>query len=246
MFDRVKKLFGQYTYWYCDNCGHLMNNQKGFSDKTGAWECRICGFNNDVTAKNLGDNKIKKQFNKETEAYYKRFERIPFKYNKIITEEKLVQFAIEASEGVERIEEISVSECKVFGTVRTLSGLDNWDFMVDFNYYGEVTGDYKNLFSSNNDSSIPYAIAKRIKTAIQNEYSRSGVIPPNPETPRYDTDYSCERCGAQLKDQYGYNKDCMFWKCKSCGTMNKLPPHYVTDRKIDNVNEDGHEIFIPH
>ena len=246
MFDRMKKFFGQYVYWYCDNCGYLMNDQKGFNDKNGVWECQNCGFVNDVTKNNMGDNQVKKQYNEEVKAYFDEFERIPFKYNSVITEKVLADFAVEASQGIERLEEIYVDKCRVCGTIRTISGLDSWQFEIDFNYYGEITGDYKHLYSENGQSNIPYGIAKRIKKMILDAYAQSGTLPPNPEIPQTGKDYSCGQCDAWLNTQYGYNDDCMFWKCKGCGQMNKLPFHYVRDRKIDNVDKDGHEIYIPH
>ena len=53
----------------------------------------------------------------------------------------------------------------VYGTVRTQSGLSEWDFKVDFNDYGHITGKYW-LSSDNDDSNIPGHVADNMSTMI--------------------------------------------------------------------------------
>lgn len=41
--------------WYCDNCRTYMNDQPGFSARSGHWRCTICGADNDVSSDNILD-----------------------------------------------------------------------------------------------------------------------------------------------------------------------------------------------
>lgn len=41
--------------WYCDECDAYMNNQPGFTAKSGEWTCTKCGSVNDVTEDNIID-----------------------------------------------------------------------------------------------------------------------------------------------------------------------------------------------
>lgn len=50
-----KSLLDGYIYWFCDNCKCFMNVQEGFNTKLGIWNCKRCGFENDVSEKNIED-----------------------------------------------------------------------------------------------------------------------------------------------------------------------------------------------
>ena len=52
------------------------------------------------------------------------------------------------------------------GTVITQSGISKWNFEIDFNDYGHLTGNYW-LKSENYDSKIPNVIAENIKSYIE-------------------------------------------------------------------------------
>ena len=39
--------------WYCDHCGDLLNNQKGFDDHKYIWQCRKCGYKNSISVANI-------------------------------------------------------------------------------------------------------------------------------------------------------------------------------------------------
>lgn len=54
---------------------------------------------------------------------------------------------------------------KVYGSVRSQSGLTEWDFTIDFNDYGKISGAYW-LWSENEDSLIPEYIAKEMQKKI--------------------------------------------------------------------------------
>lgn len=50
-----KSLLDGYIYWFCDKCKCFMNVQEGFNTKSGVWNCKRCGFENDVSEKNIKD-----------------------------------------------------------------------------------------------------------------------------------------------------------------------------------------------
>lgn len=76
---------------------------------------------------------------------------------------------------IRRITDISTEGPVVYGTVQSQSGISEWDFKIDFNDYGHLTGDYW-VSSDNDDSSIPWNLAKMIKEAIQNYPDSLSVI----------------------------------------------------------------------
>ena len=39
--------------WYCDSCNAYLNNQSGFSSNCGSWECKKCGYINDIKEENI-------------------------------------------------------------------------------------------------------------------------------------------------------------------------------------------------
>lgn len=73
---------------------------------------------------------------------------------------------IQNSKHIKRISSINVNGPIINGTVRSQSGISSWDFTIDFNDYGEITGQYW-IFSDNEDSEIPKAIANMVKEHIE-------------------------------------------------------------------------------
>ena len=61
---------------------------------------------------------------------------------------------------------IEIDNSIVYGTVTSQSGLSAWNFSIDFNDYGSLTGKYW-LKSENDDSLIPKRIADYIQQEIQ-------------------------------------------------------------------------------
>ncbi len=51
MKDNIKNDKG--CWWYCDECGALMNIQPEFTTKTDEWTCTECGAVNDVSENNI-------------------------------------------------------------------------------------------------------------------------------------------------------------------------------------------------
>lgn len=107
-----------------------------------------------------GIGKVKKQNDEE-----KRRKSTVCNFDGEITEEDFDAMVRCSGKGIKRIIGLSVDGPVVYGTVRSQSGISDWNFRIDFNDYGEVTGRYW-ISSDNKDSEIPKTIAKRIAQQI--------------------------------------------------------------------------------
>ena len=43
-------------HWQCDACGTSLNSQEGFTDRYGKWQCRFCGYVNDIDEEHIYEN----------------------------------------------------------------------------------------------------------------------------------------------------------------------------------------------
>ncbi|MGN0441150.1 MAG: hypothetical protein ACI4FO_00445 [Acutalibacteraceae bacterium] len=43
-------------WWYCDECGALLNAQPGFTTESDEWTCADCGAENDVSYSNIRED----------------------------------------------------------------------------------------------------------------------------------------------------------------------------------------------
>ncbi len=98
-------------------------------------------------------------------AEEKKRKNTPCSFNDKITEEEFKYIAEAACSSIKRVIEVSVEGPIVNASVRSQSGISNWQFKIDFNDYGSVTGKYW-LTNENSDSQIPSVIAERIKEEI--------------------------------------------------------------------------------
>lgn len=71
-----------------------------------------------------------------------------------------------SAKGIKRLADLRVDNTIVYGKVRSQSGLSEWQFQIDFNDYGVLTGSYW-ISSDNNDSSLPTVLADRIAQQIK-------------------------------------------------------------------------------
>lgn len=67
---------------------------------------------------------------------------------------------------IKRVKILSINGPIVYGTVRSNSGLNEWNFTIDFNDYGHLTGKYW-IQSDNEESDVPRVIAEKISTLIR-------------------------------------------------------------------------------
>lgn len=63
---------------------------------------------------------------------------------------------------------LTVNRSVVVGTVESASGLSTWQFSLDFNDNGHMTGQVR-IRSENDDSKIPFVIAKHISEQIREQ-----------------------------------------------------------------------------
>lgn len=67
---------------------------------------------------------------------------------------------------IKRVNILPIDDAIVYGTVRSNSGLSEWNFTIDFNDYGHLTGKYW-LQSDNEESDVPRVIAEKISALIR-------------------------------------------------------------------------------
>ena len=87
-----------------------------------------------------------------------------------ITEEQFQKMIYAAKRKVKRVSDLYNNGPIVYGSVYSKSGLSEWDFKLDFNDFGHLTGKYR-LSADNSDSSIPRFIGNTISAYIRGEKS---------------------------------------------------------------------------
>ena len=83
-----------------------------------------------------------------------------------ISEKRFEAIARIEARKIKRIETLDVVGYTINATVRTITGIGTWQFSLDFDQNGYVTGGY-HVWSENDESSIPQELAKSISKAIQ-------------------------------------------------------------------------------
>lgn len=181
--------------WYCDKCGDLLNKQPGFSDSYGSWICAKCHYRNPIEEANIINNDFKsrsktKEKNKKSLSFRnilhyltlgivpsdkqieqreleKKRIQTPCEFTKEFTQENFTDLAVLVAAPMTRLS-IVVNCYLVKGTVRTVSGINTWSFILDFNDFGKITGNYWIKANENLESSIPNKYANMLKDAIEN------------------------------------------------------------------------------
>lgn len=141
-----------------------------------------------------------------------------------ITEDDLLRMAKRAKRGIKRLVSVDVNGPMVYGTVRSQSGVSEWDFSVDFNDWGHITGSYW-INSENDDSGIPKLVAERISDAISDRLAEIE------EDSQSSSATCCPECGSEITDS-----DARF--CNKCGAS-------LTELEPDEVKEDEGEVLDP-
>lgn len=83
-----------------------------------------------------------------------------------ISEEQFGLLAHKAGKHIKRLTDLYVKGPVIYGSVRSQSGITEWNFKIDFNDYGHITGRYW-IRTDNDDSSIPDHIADNVKKMIK-------------------------------------------------------------------------------
>lgn len=102
---------------------------------------------------------------KERRKEEERRRSTPFCFPKNMTETEFNGVAIKTAKPIKRLA-VSTDAQFVRGTVRTVSGINTWNFTIDFNDFGTLTGRYWMRKVENEDSDIPSIYAEQLKEAI--------------------------------------------------------------------------------
>ena len=116
-----------------------------------------------------------------------------------ISEEELKEIAFNACKDIKRLSRISTNGSKVYGTMRSVKGISEWDFCLDFNDYGHITGNYWILYS-NHDSVIPKSLGDRISASIVYTLIKNGKKSSS-EPLGYTNDYMETNTSRRLKQE---------------------------------------------
>ncbi len=168
----LKFYLKHYIRWYCDNCNAYLNKQSGFMVDTGRWTCAQCGYENDVTSEYVGKgNKLEQQ--RKLEEEQKEFLRKGMKcsFELPITKSIFESLVLKVSESYNRLT-VNICDTTIHGTIRSVSGISFWNFSVDFNDFGIITGNYFALECDNNESKIPATFCEELKKEITQYINR--------------------------------------------------------------------------
>lgn len=103
---------------------------------------------------------------KKAIAAEKRRQNTHFCYPDYLTQEQFEEIAkVSIKPMRKKFSNYGVVDGKFYGTIISQSGISEWDFVVDFNDFGKLTGEYW-LQSENHDSTIPRRVAETIRYAI--------------------------------------------------------------------------------
>jgi len=94
----------------------------------------------------------------------------PCNFTNGITQSEFAELVASSAKSIKRITNLSVDRHMVYCTVSSNSSLSSWKFNLDFNDYGNMTGEYW-YDSDNSDSSIPKCLGDRIRDGIRDYYS---------------------------------------------------------------------------
>lgn len=117
----------------------------------------------------LEGEKLLEKINQEIEEQNREEEKrksIPCIFDDVLTEEIFNDIIKKEVKKIKRVKIIEIRNGSVSLEVRSQSGISNWDFELDFNDYGKVTGGYW-INTDNYDSKIPDNLGDRIQESIK-------------------------------------------------------------------------------
>ncbi len=94
-----------------------------------------------------------------------RRKNTPCMYNQYISQYDFEQIVFQCVKHIRRKIHVNISNAIVYGSVESQSGLTTWNFELDFNDWGNLTGAYW-FRSDNNRSLIPRKLADSISQEI--------------------------------------------------------------------------------
>lgn len=102
----------------------------------------------------------------------------PCFFNDGLSSEKFDSIARHAGRQIKRIKEINIYGAKIFCNVESQTGRTDWDFYVDFNDWGHITGTYWTC-SDNEDSNIPLRYGKLVSELVAGYLDKKGIFLPD-------------------------------------------------------------------
>ena len=110
---------------------------------------------------------VKESNEKELERARREKERknTPCSFSDGISYVEFVSIVERIAKPIKRLS-VSIDGPIVYGTVRSQSGISTWNFTLDFNDWGHITGVYR-AWSGNTDSDIPNRVGDQIKKEIE-------------------------------------------------------------------------------
>lgn len=84
------------------------------------------------------------------------------------------QMVFRAAQHINRLSIQKIEGAVIYGCVTSITNLSTWNFRLDFNDYGHITGAYW-IYSENTDSGIPAMLAENIATELEKWATRHQV-----------------------------------------------------------------------
>lgn len=93
----------------------------------------------------------------------------PCSFTNGITRELFEDIVLDQAKRItkKRLCSVTVDGSDVYGVVRSQSGISDWNFRLDFNDFGQITGKYW-THADNLDSNIPNSLGNSISSEIHN------------------------------------------------------------------------------
>ncbi len=102
----------------------------------------------------------------------KKRKSIICEFDDILDEETFNNIIYSCARRIKRIDRIDINNGTISVTVISQSGISDWDFELDFNDYGKITGSYW-ISSDNYDSKIPEKLGDLIQRSIAELYNEN-------------------------------------------------------------------------
>lgn len=131
------------------------------------------------------------------------------------------EMAKRAGRKIKRIKDVTVNEGRIYCNVESQTGYSDWNFNVDFNDWGHVTGTYWTQ-TDNDDSSIPSHYGQMLSGWIHDFYRERGISLLDL------SDFVDENKDLETGDAFNYSYKEKFLK-KIFGKSNDIVMKYATD-----------------
>ena len=154
-------------------------------------------------------------FNQNEAEYRRKQEEIeerrsrPCTFDDLLSQDDFIYIAHKAGKNIKRLIAMNVDGTDVHGVMVSQSGASDWNFRLDFNDYGRVTGKFW-CESDNNDSNIPSIIGEKMATDIKKALRGEPIYQ---DKPRRYTYYKTDR--EYYDDRFEYTE--RIKKCTNCG-----------------------------